>query len=260
LADNIKKKAGKKKGFYRDEKFRPMPESRKFKLGNKGVQSRGRRFWRRDIGVDLTRRERRFTEEEKIWSPKTSLGKKVDTGEIKTIDEILKSGKPIREVEIVDRLLPNLESEIVYSLRVQRVTMNGRVMRYKIVAVVGNRDGYIGIGQGKAKERPIAIAYAIADAKKNIKKIERGCGSWFCSCGKPHTVPHVTTGKMGSVRVTLIPASAGLGIVGSPIVKKVLTLAGITDVWTHTKGRTRTSMNLAAATIDALVKAGEFKK
>lgn len=243
--DNIK---GQNRSKSKDKRF-----GRKFK---------DRRSGRREMGVDLTRvrREKTFFNKEEVWNPKTSLGKKVQSGEIKTIDEVLKEGKPIREVEIVDKLLPNLESEVIYDLRVQRVTMNGRVTRFKVVVVVGNKDGYIGIGQGKAKEKQVAVNFAIADAKKNIKKIERGCGSWFCNCGRPHSILYTTTGKSGSVRVKLIPASAGLGIVGAPVVKKVLTLAGINDVWTYTEGETRTSINLAAATIDALIKASEFKK
>ncbi|MFN3527651.1 MAG: 30S ribosomal protein S5 [Candidatus Altarchaeaceae archaeon] len=242
-------------------------EKKQIKEVKKKSKRRDRRFGRKigkrrkETGVDLSRGGyvKEFATEEQ-WIPKTSLGMKVYNGEIKTIDEVLESGKPIREPEIVDRLLPNLDSEIVYDLRVQRVTMNGRVMRYKVTVVVGNRDGYIGIGHGKAKEKPIAIRYAIADAKKNIKKIERGCSSWFCNCGKPHTVPYKVTGECGSVRVTLIPASAGTGLVASPVVKKVLELAGISDIYVYTEGHTRTSMNLAAATIDGLVKATQFKK
>lgn len=210
--------------------------------------------------VDLKRRVRRFDTEESEWEPKTKIGKKVKNGEIKSIDEILEKNIRIKEPEIVDALLPNLEEEIIENKRVQRVTANGRVMRFKVVVVVGDRDGHVGIGQGKGKEVPVAIQQAVRSAKLNIVKINRGCGSWFCDCGKPHTVPVTTVGTSGSVKVKLIPAAGGLGLVAGEVTKKVLSLAGIKDIWSWSTGHTRTSLNLAQATIDALVKCGEMKK
>jgi len=214
----------------------------------------------REEVVDLRRRIRRIETEKSAWIPKTEIGKKVANGEIKTIDEILEKNIRIKEPEIVEKLLPNLGEEIIENKRVQRVTTNGRVMRFKVVVAVGDGDGHIGLGQGKAKEVPIAITQAVRAAKLNIKKINRGCGSWFCNCGKPHTLPITMIGNSGSVSVKLIPAAGGLGLVAGEVTKKVLALAGIKDMWSSSTGHTRTSLNLAQATIDALVKCTKIKK
>jgi len=186
------------------------------------------------------------------WEPKTELGRKVKSGEIKTIHEALIYPRPIKEVEIIDALLPNLEEEIIDVTRVQRVTDSGRRTKFRVVVVVGNRDGYVGVGEGKAKEAGPAIRKAIRRAKLNIKEIKRGCGSWECGCGEPHSVPFTVEGKWGSVRVKLIPAPRGTGLVCGDIAKKVLSLAGISDIWVNTRGNTRTSINYAHAVLNAL--------
>ncbi|OQX22165.1 MAG: 30S ribosomal protein S5 [Candidatus Altiarchaeales archaeon A3] len=229
--------------------------------GGRGGFGGGGGFGRsREDVVDLKRRTRRVETEKSTWIPKTEIGKKVANGEIKSIDEILEKNIRIKEPEIIEKLLPNLSEEIIENKRVQRVTTNGRVMRFKVIVAVGDGDGHIGLGQGKAKEVPIAIAQAVRAAKLNIKKIKRGCGSWFCDCGKPHTVPITVIGNSGSVSVKLIPAAGGLGLVAGEVTKKVLTLAGIKDMWSWSTGHTRTSLNLAQATIDALIKCTEIKK
>jgi len=86
----------------------------------------------------------------------------------------------------------------------------------------------------------------------NIIKVHRGCGSWECGCDTDHSIPIEVTGKAGSVRVTLKPAPQGIGLVTGDIPKKVLQLAGIKDVWALNKGRTRTTINYARATFEAL--------
>ncbi len=228
--------------------------------GRGGFGGGGFREESRGNVVDLKRRVRRFDMEKAAWVPKTEIGKKVANGEIKSIDEILEKNIRIKEPEIIEKLLPNLEEEILENKRVQRVTTNGRVMRFKVIMAVGDGDGHIGIGQGKAKEVPIAIQQAVRAAKLNIIKINRGCGSWFCNCGKPHTIPVTMVGTSGSVNVKLVPATGGLGLVAGEVTKKVLSLAGVKDVWSWSSGHTRTSLNLAQATVDALVKCGEMKK
>jgi small subunit ribosomal protein S5 len=97
-----------------------------------------------------------------------------------------------------------------------------------------------------------AIRKAIRVAKLNIIEIRRGCGSWECGCGRPHSVPFQVTGKSGSVRITLMPAPRGLGLAAGDVAKKVLKLAGVSDVWSRTSGQTRTTVNMAKATFDAL--------
>ncbi|MFN3383357.1 MAG: 30S ribosomal protein S5 [Archaeoglobaceae archaeon] len=188
------------------------------------------------------------------WVPKTRLGKLVVDGKIKTMDDALASGLPIKEPEIIDVLLPELEEDILEISMVQRVTDSGRRTKFRVTAVVGNRNGYVGIGVGKASQVAPAIQKAVENAKINIFRVERGCGSWECGCGSSHSVPFKISGECGSVKVTLIPGPKGLGIVAADVAKKVIELAGVKDVWSITAGETRTTLNFALATFDALKK------
>lgn len=191
-----------------------------------------------------------YIEEE--WIPLTGLGRMVAAGEITSIDEVLASGKPIKESQIVDLLLPDLEDEVLDVNMVQRMTDSGRRVKFRAVAVVGNRDGYVGFGQAKDTQVGNAIRKAIDNAKLNIIKVYRGCGSWECGCDTEHSIPIRVTGKAGSVRVTLKPAPQGIGLVTGETPQKVLQLAGIKDVWALNTGKTRTTVNYAKATFEAL--------
>lgn len=188
------------------------------------------------------------------WVPMTGLGKMVMSGQITSIDEVLDSGKPIKEPQIVDAFLTDLEDEVLDITMVQRMTDSGRRVKFRAVVVVGNRNGYIGFGQGKDVQVGNAIKKGIDDAKLHLIRVKRGCGSWECGCSDIHSVPMMVTGKAGSVKVTLKPAPQGIGLVTGDIAKKVLTLAGIKDVWTFTSGNTRTTINFAKATFEALNK------
>ncbi|MCP1662998.1 MAG: 30S ribosomal protein S5 [Methanocalculus sp. MSAO_Arc1] len=190
--------------------------------------------------------------EHEEWIPVTGLGKAVAAGEFATLEEVLASGRPIKEAGIVDAFLPDLSDEVLAIDMMQRMTDSGRRIKFRAVVVVGNRDGYIGYGQGKDVQVGTAIRKAIAQAKLNIIKVRRGCGSWECGCGNPHSLPMQVEGKAGSVRVTMKPAPQGIGLVTGEIGKKVLDLAGMKDVWVMTKGHTRTTINYAKATYEAL--------
>ena len=106
-------------------------------------------------------------------------------------------------------------------------------VNFRVIVAVGNKDGYVGLGQGKAKEVGPAIRKAVDNAKYNIIKVRRGCGDWGCVCGREHTVPFKVTGKTSSVSVTLMPAPAGVGLVVGDVGKTILKLAGIHDVWMY---------------------------
>lgn len=193
------------------------------------------------------------------WEPKTLLGKMVRSGEITSMREALKTGLPLSEPEIVDILLPNTEEEVLDVNMVQRMTDSGRRVKFAITVVVGNSDGYVGLGHAKFKEVGPAIRKAIDDAKLNIIEIKRGCGSWECGCWTPHSLPFAVVGKCGSATITLKPAPKGVSLAVADTVKHVLRLAGIKDVWALTKGETRTTINFAKATFNALEKIAKMR-
>ena len=210
-------------------------------------------------------RERKEVERQiEEWKPKTKLGKLVKEGKIKDIDEVLKY--KILEPEVLDYLL-KLRSDLLLIgqakgkfgggkrrawRQTQKKTAEGNTPTFACMVVVGNKDGYVGLGYGKAKETLPARTKALRDAKLNIIKVERGCGSFDCICNEKHSIPFKTEGKCGSSRIILWPAPQGTGIVTGREVKKILKLAGIKDVYSKTFGQTRTTINLAKACIEAL--------
>ncbi len=193
------------------------------------------------------------------WEPKTNLGRMVKEGTITDIDEILEKGLPIMELEIINNLLPDLEEEVMDVNLVQRMHKSGRKVNFRVIVSVGNKNGYVGLGQGKAKEVGPAIRKAVDNAKFNIIKVRRGCGDWGCVCGREHTVPFKVDGKRGSVRVTLIPAPGGVGLAIGDVGKTILKLAGIDDAWSRTMGQTQTTINFAFAVFDALKQLSKVK-
>ncbi|WP_291765318.1 30S ribosomal protein S5 [Caldivirga sp. UBA161] len=193
------------------------------------------------------------------WKPRTEIGRLVKEGKIKSIDDIFIANARIQEPEIVDALLTNLKYEVLSINIVQRQTDAGEVSRFQVVVALGNEDGYVGIGIGKARQIGPAMEKAIREAKVNIIPVRRGCGSWYCSCDEPHSVPFVVRGRSGSVLVELIPAPKGVGLVAGDTIKPILRLAGIKDVWSRALGETRTTLNFAMATWNALKNTYMFK-
>jgi len=204
-----------------------------------------------------------------VWKPKTKLGKLVKEKKIGDIDEALRY--KILEVEIIDSLV-DLKSEILNIgqakgkfgggkrrawRQTQKKTAEGNTPTFSCMCVVGNENGYVGIGYGRAKETLPARAKALRKAKLNLFKIKRGCGSFDCTCGEPHSVPFIVEGKCGSTEIKLMPAAQGTGLVIGDECKKILKVAGIKDVYSSTKGQKRTTINLAMACIDALRKTME---
>jgi len=201
------------------------------------------------------------------WAPKTGLGKQVKEGKIKDINEILDNGLKILEPEIVDILLPGLSNELLLIgqskgkfgggqrrvfKQTQKKTQEGNKPKFATVAVVGNENGIVGIGYGKSKETVPAREKSQRNAKLNIIKIRRGNGSWEDNSTKPNTIPFAVEGKCGSVRIRLMPAPNGTGLKAQKELQKILKLAGIKDIWSKTKGQTKSSINLIYACFDAL--------
>lgn len=193
------------------------------------------------------------------WEPKTKIGKMVKSGEIRSIEEIFAAGKPIKEVQIVDMLIPKMEDKVLEICSVQRMTKNNRKQKFRVTAVVGDRNGHIGLAAAKDVEVRPAIDTVVREAKRNVISVKLGCGSWECGCGTPHTLPLTQRAKCGSAEIILKPAPKGVGIVASETVKTVLELAGIKDVWTFSKGRTRDVYNMATATFMALKGISELR-
>lgn len=192
------------------------------------------------------------------WEPRTKVGRKVKEGEITSLSQILESGRRPREVEIVDALVSDLDEEILSVNMVQRMHRSGRRLSFRVTTAVGNGDGIIGIAHTSGAEVGPSIRKAISVAKLQVVEIRRGCGSWECGCGDPHSLPFEVSGQSGSVRVTLKPAPRGLGLAASEIPQIILRLAGIKDAWTKSDGQTRTTINFALATFDALKKTSKM--
>ena len=200
------------------------------------------------------------------WTPKTELGRQVRNGQINHIDQIMDNGMTVLEPEIIDSLL-NLESELLLIgqakgkfgggqrrvfRQTQKKTREGNKPKFTTLAVVGNKDGYVGIGLGKSKETVPAREKAIKNAKLNVFKIARGSGSWESNSKEPNSIPFAVQGKCGSVEIKLMPAPKGKGLCIEKECAKILALAGIQDIWSKTQGQTKNKINLIKACEEAL--------
>jgi len=212
-----------------------------------------------------TKKKSSFDKEE--WKAKTGVGKKIKSGEITEIDEILDKGGSILEAEIVDALLADLNTDLLLVgqskgkfgggqrrvfKQTQKKTQEGNKPHFATFAVVGDGNGHIGLGYGKSKETVPAREKATRRAKLNLIKIRRGCGSWQCGCKEPHTIPFAVKGKCGSCSIELIPAPKGTGLCVEKECQKILKIAGVRDIWSKTKGQTKTKVNLIIACFNAL--------
>ena len=199
-------------------------------------------------------------QKEEEWVPLTNLGRLVKMGKVKKLEQIFYHSIPIKEYQIVDELMKlnnkTLKEECMKIKSVQKQTKAGQRTRFKAVVVVGDGDGHIGVGSKLAKEVQVAMKGAVIAAKLNIIPVRRGY--WGGKIGAPHTIATKVTGKCGSVRLRLIPAPVGTGIVGAPPTKKLLGFAGVEDIFSCTTGSTDTMENFVRAIYDALYKSYKY--
>jgi small subunit ribosomal protein S5 len=153
-----------------------------------------------------------------------------------------------------------MDEHLIQVARTTRVTRAGRKYSYRAEILVGNRNGYVGVGMGKDADRFPAINKAKRMAKLNLVRVYRGSGSWEEQPTEDkHSVPFKVEGKSGSVRVILMPAPKGTGLAVGKAIKPVLELAGIKNCWGRTKGRSTIWLNFAQAAVDALSQTGKMK-
>ena len=232
-----------------------QPADNKDKKPKREAKRGGRGFGKGKGG----RRGPRGPEEEE-WVPLTNLGRLVKMGEIKKLEQIFYHSIPIKEFQIIDFLMKvnskTLQEECMKIKSVQKQTKAGQRTRFKAVVAVGDRDGHVGVGSKLAKEVQVAMKGAVIAAKLNIIPIRRGY--WGGKIGKPHTISTKITGKCGSVRVRLVPAPRGTGIVGAYPTKKLLGFCGVEDIFSQSTGSTDTCENFVRAIYDALYKSYKY--
>lgn len=189
---------------------------------------------------------------EQEWVPTTNLGRLVKLGKVTSMEQIFRSSLKIQEPEIVDHLLgkSNLKEDIICIKSVQKQSKAGQKTSMKVCVVVGNGDGYVGLGTHSSRELSTSIKGALRQAKINIIPVRKG--QWDGENGVRHTVNTQASGKCGSVTVKVVPAPMGSGIEASRIHKSIFALAGIQDIFVKSYGCTKTSENMAKATIQAL--------
>ena len=144
---------------------------------------------------------------------------------------------------IIDPAQFELEDKLVAIKRVSKTVKGGRTMRFTALVVVGDNNGHVGVGSGKAIEIPEAHRKATEAAKKNLMFVPR----------KGTTVPHRIIGEFGSGRVLIMPAKEGTGVIAGGVIRAVLELAGIKDVRAKNLGSNNVG-NVLNATLDALSK------
>ena len=153
--------------------------------------------------------------------------------------------------ELVSKINPEelvLTDKLVYINRVSKVMKGGKRLSFSALVVTGDGNGYVGVGTGKAKEVPVAINKANANARRNLIKVPM-VGS---------TIPHEIVVKFGATKVLLKPAAPGTGIIAGSSIRVIMESAGVKDILTKSLGSSN-RVNMAKATILALRQLRDLK-
>ena len=143
----------------------------------------------------------------------------------------------------------DISDKVVVINRVAKVVKGGRRFSFSALSVIGDNDGHIGVGFGKANDVPDAIDKSKEDAKKNLYKVNLS----------KNTIPHEVIGKFKSATVIMKPAAPGTGIIAGASVRAVIEKAGISDILTKAQG-SRNPINLVKATLDGLLQLRSLKE
>jgi len=143
--------------------------------------------------------------------------------------------------EKIKQSAETFEERIIEIRRTTKVTKGGKNLSFRVLAVVGNRDGKVGVGVGKAREVPDAIRKALVSARKNVIEVPVVKG----------TIPHEVVGKQDAAKILMKPAAPGTGIIANGTVRAILELAGVQNVLTKAMGSTNPVV-MAQATINGI--------
>ncbi len=192
---------------------------------------------------EQAKEEKQAEEEPKITAEEVSKEKVEEEAK----EEVSKEEEEAKEKEAEEKEVEEeeleLKDQVISIRRVSKVVKGGKNLSFSALAAVGNENGMVGIGKGKAREVPPAIAKAVANAKRNMIEIPLS-GT---------TIPHLIKGEAGGGLVILRPASEGTGVIAGGAVRVIMELAGIKDILTKSI-RSNNPISVANATMDALRK------